>query len=291
MKKIVIPCEKTESLAIEIAEKVDGNLASYEDRRFPDNEFYFRIETDLKDKEVIIVQTGYPDPNSSVVELLIIADACRHYGAKKITAVVPYVPYARQDKRFEKGEAYSLETIGKLMKKAGITKLITVDTHFKREYGKYDFFGIEAVNISAGVSLVEFIKKKFKIKELHIISPDFGASEMIDNAAKKTNSKKAGLKKIRKGDYEVEMSGKLKVKGKNVLVLDDIISTGGTMENALKRAEDAGAKKTYAAATHGLFVSDAMTRLKKAADYVVTTDSIENDTAEVSLAEIIVKVL
>ncbi|MFO7872131.1 MAG: ribose-phosphate diphosphokinase [Candidatus Undinarchaeales archaeon] len=291
MKKIVIPCEKTESLAIDIAEKIDGRLASYEDRRFPDNEFYFRVETDLKGKEAVIVQTGYPDPNSSVVELLIIADACRHHGAEKITAVIPYVPYARQDKRFEKGEAFSLETIGNLMKNVGIDKVITVDTHFKREYGKYDFFGIKAVNISAGVPLVKFIKKKFDVKELHIISPDLGASEMIDNAAKKTKSKKAKLKKVRKGDYDVEMTGKLEVKGKNVLVLDDIISTGGTMEKAVNRAKDAGAKKVFAAATHGLFVSDAMTRLKKASSYVVTTDSIENDTAEVTLTDEIVKVL
>lgn len=291
MKKIVIPCEKTENLAIDIAEKIDGRLASYEDRRFPDNEFYFRVETDLKGKEAVIVQTGYPDPNSSVVELLIIADACRHYEAEKVIAVIPYVPYARQDKRFEKGEAFSLETIGKLMKNVGIDKIITVDTHFKREYGEYDFFGIKAVNISAGVPLVKFIKKEFDLKELQIISPDLGASEMIDNAAKKTKSKKAKLKKVRKGDYDVEMTGKLEVEGKNVLVLDDIISTGGTMEKALNRAKDAGAKKVFAAATHGLFVSDAMSRLKKASSYVVTTDSIENDTAEVSLADEIVKVL
>lgn len=287
MEKIIIPCEKTEDLAIDIAENVNGNLGSYEDRRFPDQEFYFRIDTELKGKGAVIVQTGYPDPNASVVELLIIADACRHYEAEKITAVVPYLPYARQDKRFEKGEAYSLETIGKLMKEVGVEKLITVDTHFKRDYGKFDFFSIPAVNISAGVPLVEFVKEKFNLEDLHIISPDLGASEMIDSAAEKTGSKKGQLEKVRKGDEDVEMGGKLEVEGKNVVVLDDIISTGGTMNKAIELAKNAGAEKVFAAATHGLFVSNAMEKLEESADYVVTTDSIENEKGEVGLANII----
>ncbi len=291
MKKVIIPCENAGDLAIKIVEKTGSELASYEERRFPDGEFYFRLDSDVKNKEVVVVQSGYPHPNSSLIEMFLIVDTCKRAGAKKITLVVPYFPYARQDKIFKKGEAFSLRTMAKLLKKLGATKLITVDAHFRDDYKKYNLFGLDGINLSAGPELVKYLKAKFKLKNVHLISPDWGASEMIRNASKKTKSSSTVLKKVRKGDYNVEMSGEVNVKGKNVVVLDDIISTGGTMARAIDKAKKSGAKKVFAAATHGLFVGDALPLLKKTATYVVTTDSIVNETSEVTLAGEIAKAL
>ena len=128
------------------------------------------------------------------------------------------------------------------------------------------------------------MKAKFSLNKLHIISPDFGASELVRQAADETNSTYTSLQKKRTGDFSVEMSGELNVQGKNVLVLDDIISTGGTMVKAIELCKQNGAARVFAAATHGLFVGDALWKLRSSAEYIVTTDSVKNETAEVSLA-------
>jgi len=287
----VIPCSRAALLGQRIAEERGWNIAEYESRTFPDGEIYFKINSELKGEDVYIVQTGCPEPNDAIMEMILAAEAARNLGAGKIVGVIPYIPYARQDKRFKEGEALSLNAISSMMQALGFEKLITVDAHHVKEYGDYDLYGLKAVNVSAGTLLADFVKESQGLKDLFIVSPDFGASEMIEKAAKESGCESGQLDKKRKSDYEVEMTGELDVKGKNVLVLDDIISTGGTMLNAIKKAREAGAEKVFCAATHGVFAKDSLAKLGKAADYLVTTDSIENETAEVSLAPEIGKVI
>jgi len=147
------------------------------------------------------------------------------------------------------------------------------------------------VVFSGGSLLAHYVKAKFSLNKLHIISPDFGASELVKEAAENTNSSFTALQKKRTSDFSVEMSGKLNVQGKNVLVLDDIISTGNTMIKAIELCKQNGAARVFAAATHGLFVSDALWKLRTAAEYIVTTDSVRHETNEVSLAHEIAGVL
>ncbi|HIJ98516.1 TPA: ribose-phosphate pyrophosphokinase [archaeon] len=291
MKQLIVPCSNAVDLATKLATELKTGVVQYESRKFPDGENYFRIDTDLSGSEAVILQSGYPNPNDSVIELLLAADACKEQKARKVTAVVPYFPYARQDKRFKLGEAFSLEIIAKFLKNSGIKRIITADAHFRDDYVGYNLFSLRGTNISGGSLLAHYIKAKFSLNKLHIISPDFGASELVKQAAENTDSTHSALKKKRTSDYQVEMTGTLNVQGKNVLVLDDMISTGNTMIKAVELCKQNGAARVFAAASHGLFVSDALWRLRSAAEYVVTTDSVKNETAEVSLAHEIVNVL
>lgn len=291
MTDFIIPLYNAKDLGEKIASELGVDLAEYETRKFPDKEIYFRVDSKLDGKDVVVVQSGYPGPNHALVELLLAADTCKGLGAKNIVAAVPYLPYARQDKVFKKGEAHSLKAVATLLKDIGIKKLITVDAHHRDDYGEKNLFGLSNLNISAGKLLVNHLMKKFDIDSLHVISPDLGASNMVKEAATVDGVESSGLKKVRTGDYNVEMTGDLDVKGKNILVLDDIISTGGTMKLAIEKARKAGAKRCFAAATHGIFGWDALEQLNRAADYLVTTDSIPNPTSFVSLAGEIVGVL
>jgi ribose-phosphate pyrophosphokinase len=287
--KVIIPCSNAKVLGEKIASESRGELAEYETRQFPDGEIYVRIGSDLKGKEVIVVQAGYPRPNEALVELFLVLDACRELGAASVRVVMPYFPYSRQDKQFKEGEALSLKTIALILKELGVGKLITFDAHFRKGYGDYDLFGLDAVNLSAGPLLVGHVKEKYG--DLFVISPDLGASELVKLSAEGAGCEYSKLSKKRSGDFEVSMEGELEVGGKSVLVLDDIISTGGTMKKAMEMAKHGGAEKVFAAATHGIFSADAMGKLKGVADYLVTTDSIENETSKVSLAGEVVKVL
>ena len=164
-----------EKIAIDLGLKFE-NVAT---RVFPDGEIYVRINTDIKGRKVVIVQTMFPDQNDSLMEFLLIADTAKDMGAEKIIGVVPYLAYSRQDRKFQPGEALSMKTVANLMKSAGITKLITIDTHYQHvKPGKFDLFGIPSVNVSAGRLLLDHIKEKMD-KDLMVIGPDLGSSEMV----------------------------------------------------------------------------------------------------------------
>ncbi|MCX6821677.1 MAG: ribose-phosphate diphosphokinase, partial [Candidatus Aenigmarchaeota archaeon] len=167
-----------EKIAIDLGIKFE-NVTS---RIFPDGESYVKINTDVNDRNAIIVQTMFPNQNNSLIEFLLIADTAKDLGARTITGVVPYLAYSRQDRRFQPGEALSAMTVAKLMKAVGVEKLITVDTHYHHKGpGEFDFFGIECVNVSAGRLLLDHIKEKVDL-DLMTIGPDLGSSEIIKYA-------------------------------------------------------------------------------------------------------------
>jgi len=291
MTSLIVPLFNAKELGEKIAKERGYQLADVEVRKFPDREIYFRIDSDVKGADVFLVQSGYPGPNHALVEVLLAADTCKDLGAKSITVIFPYLSYSRQDKRFKKGEAFSLQTISHLLRSVGITKLITVDAHNWNEYGELDLFGLKNTNITAGKILVEHIMKKYKLDKVHVLSPDLGASVLVEEAAKVEGSEYSTLKKVRTGDFDVEMSGELDVKGKNVIILDDIVSTGGTMLLAIQKAREAGCKKVFLACVHGIFGWDSLEKLRKKSDGLVATDSVENKAIEVSLAGEIAKVI
>jgi len=291
MTSLVIPLFNARELGRKIAIKSDKQLAEVEIRKFPDKEIYFRVDSPVKGNDVFLVQSGYPGPNHAFIETLLAADTCKDLGAKSITVIMTYMPYARQDTRFKEGEAFSLQVIFRLLQSVGVTKLITVDAHNRSDYGEADLFGLNNLNISAGKLLVEYVMNKHKLDSVHILSPDMGASNLVKEAASAKGAEYSTLEKVRKGDFEVEMTGELDVKGKNVIILDDIVSTGQTMLLALEKVKDSGAKNVFLAGVHGIFGWGSLEKLKKKADDLVATDSIENEEAEVSLAVEIAKVI
>jgi len=209
--------------------------------------------------------------------------------------------YARQDRKFQAGEALSMKTVAALLKSVGVEYLITVDTHYQHvPHGKFDLFGLNSMNISAGRLLLAHIKDKFD-EDLITIGPDFGSSEMVKYA---TGEEKV-LKKekicpicglpatqckcdTKDKEYIIsDVEGDFDFKDKTVVILDDIIASGGTMIQTVKKVKSGGARNIIIAATHGLFLKDSLNTLRTLTDYLVVTDSISTPVSNVSVAPLI----
>ncbi|MDR3642568.1 MAG: ribose-phosphate diphosphokinase [Candidatus Doudnabacteria bacterium] len=257
---------------------------------FPDGDSHVRIPLigECKDREVVVFHRLYPRQNTSLVALLLILDSLKEIGAKHVSVVAPYLPYSRQDKKKLNGEVASAYVICNLLARAGCDKLISFDCHFLNKEGPAKFGELNIENISMGKVLVEHAKDAAFLGEgCEVISPDMGANYLVKEHGGKS------YKKVRK-EYEGdkihyrdvgEMDGDFDVKGRNVLLLDDMISTGATMIRALEKLTEAGAKKICCAATHGLFLYNCVDKIKKFTDCVYSTDTIVNDNAKVSVKQ------
>jgi ribose-phosphate pyrophosphokinase len=258
--------------------------------QFPDGDSHVRISpiAECKGANVTVFYRLYPKQNTSLVSLLLILDSLKEAGAKHISVVAPYLPYSRQDKKKLNGEVASAFVVCNLLARAGCDELVTFDCHFLNQEGPAKFGELKIQNISMGRALVEHAKANAFLGEAcEVISPDMGANYLVKEHGGKS------YKKMRK-EYEGEkiayrdidqMDGDFDVAGKNVLLLDDMISTGATMIRALEKLTAGGAKKICCAATHGLFLYNCVDKIKKFTDCVYSTDSIINDNAKVSIKE------
>lgn len=279
----IVSGSSSKLLAGRFAKEADANLANVDIKRFPDKECYVRIMDDLDNENVVLIQNAYPDEN--IVEFFLLADAIREFKVKKLTAVIPYFGYARQDKKFNSGEPVSVRALIKRTQ-IGIDKIITVDIHDKNVL---KWFDISNINISGMPAIGEYLKK---LNPDIIIAPDDGALELAKNVADIIGCSYDYLDKKRIDDMHVEMTPKnLDVKNKNVAIVDDIISTGGTIITATKNLKNQGAKSVYACCTHGLFASNALGKLQRVCDKIVSTDTIENRASIVSIASEIGKII
>ena len=278
---IIVSGSASQMLSKTLADKLGVSLAKVEVRRFPDTECYVRIHDDLAGDDVIVVQTSFPD--EKVIELFLLQEAARTYDVKSLVTVVPYFGYARQDKQFNSGEPVSAKTLAKHLQLTA-DSLITVDIHEKTIM---DWFDIPAVNVSGMPQIGEYLKC---MGPEIIIAPDKGAVELARMAADVVGCAWDYIEKTRIDGDTVEMKAKnLDVSGKKVAIVDDIIATGGTIVRATEQLKSQGAVEVYAACTHGLFTKNAIPRLNEVCDKVISTDTIENETSVVSVAEEIVK--
>jgi ribose-phosphate pyrophosphokinase len=254
--------------------------------KFPDGDTHMRIPniSDYANKQVTVFHRLYKHQNSALLALLLILETLREINAE-VTVVAPYLPYARQDKQTIDGEVASARIICGLLAKAGCKKFVTFDCHFLNQEGEAEYNGLLIQNISMSDLLIEHAKTFFAGQPFEIIGPDEGADYLVKGAGGKS------MKKIRKA-YEKDaiayrhiesMDGELDVKDKNVLLLDDMISTGSTMLKALEKIRENGAKKIACAATHGLFLHDSLVKIQKFADTVFSTDTILTKQSEVSI--------
>ena len=255
-------------------------------RIFPDGESYLRLEGNVQDEHVVIVQTTCAPQDSRLIQLAFLAAAAKRNKAKKLTAVVPYLAYARQDKIFLEGENVSIETIAAMLKAAGIDQIITINVH---EVNALNLFTIPAKNISAIPLLAEYFIKK-GIKKAFALSPDKGALYIAQQAQAVLGGEAGHLEKQRDrytGQTSQTAKG-LNVKGKTVIIFDDIISTGGTIVGAAKILSEQGAEHVYTACVHGLLIGDAEKRILDAGvEEIVATDSVPSKASKVSLAPLI----
>ena len=280
----VVPGSASKSIASHLVRELSADTADVEIRRFIDGECYVRVKSDLKGEDVIIVQNTYPDEN--IIETILLKSAVKDMEPKSITLVIPYLGYARQDRKFQDGEAVSAKALARILS-IDVDLVITVDPH--KNY-IVDFFETEASFCSA----VPEIAKYLLPKDIDVVlAPDKGAVERAEEAAKILGCESDFLEKKRISDEIVEMKPKeIEVKNKTVAIVDDIISTGGTMAKAVEEIRKQGAKDVYVACTHGLFIGNAIDKINRAgATEIISTDTIENAYSKVKVAPQIAKTL
>ena len=288
MKIILGPSSR--ELSEEIAELSGFGKVPVVSRVFPDGESYVRLESSVRDEHVAIVHTTSKPQDSNLMQLAFMANAAKRNGAKKVTAIVPYLAYARQDKIFLEGENISIETIAAMLKAAGIDQLITVNIHAETALANFPF---PAKTLTAIPLLAEyFVKKGFK--KAFALAPDKGAMYIAQQAQQILVGEAGSLEKHRDRHTgeTTQTAAHLNIKGKAVIILDDIISTGGTIVGAAKILREKGVRRIYVACVHGLLVGDAEKRiLDSGVEEIVATDSIPSKNSKVTLAPLLSEAL
>ncbi len=279
----------------ELAEKISAETG-YQDipvaaKVFPDGESYVRLDGSVEGEDVAIVQTTCPPAQDSrVFQLAFLADAAKRAGAGKVSAVVPYLAYARQDKMFLAGEGISVQTLARMLKAAGIDELLTVNIHSENALQQFPF---PAKTTSAIPLLAQyFVERGFK--GAFALSPDKGAMYIAKQAQEVLGGDAGHLDKTRDRytGQTVQTAEGLNVKGQTVIIFDDIISTGGTIVGAAKILREQGAAHVFTACVHGLLIGDAEKRILDAGvEEIVCTDSVPGKNSKVSLAPLISKEL
>jgi ribose-phosphate pyrophosphokinase len=288
MKVILGPASK--ALGEKTAELAGLETVNVTYKTFPDGEAYVRLEGSVQNEHVAIVQTTGAPQDSRLMQLAFLAGAAKQNGTLKVTAVVPYLGYARQDKMFLQGEGISLETIARMLKAAGVDALVTVNVHAESALARFPF---PAKTLSAIPLLAEYFVQK-GYEKAFALAPDKGAMYIAEQAQAVLGGGAGHLDKKRdRYTGQTTQTGEgLDVKGQTVIIFDDIISTGGTIVGAAKILRELGAKRIFTACVHPVLVGDAERRILDAGvEEVVGTDSVSSDVGKVSLAPLIAEFL
>jgi len=259
---------------------------------FPDGESYVRYPVSVKGENIVIVQSLYAPQDKHFLELLLMVDAALDLGAERVIVVAPYLAYSRQDRMFLEGEAVSIRTLLKTLRNLGTYAFITVDIH--KEYS-LKHFGERAYNVTAMEEIAKHIREQFPdLENPLVLSPDKGALIHASRVAKVLDSEYDYLEKERDrvtGEIRVKPK-EIPVNGRDVIVVDDIISTGGTIALATKSMLKQGARRVIVGCTHPLLIGNAKEKLRKAGvSYLVATDTIPSEYSKVSVAPVIAKLL
>ncbi len=281
---IIIGGSASTKLAKEIAYELGCDYIKAGTIRFPDGECYTRLDTESLDDDVAIVQNTYPDGN--LVELLLIQDVAKRMGAKSITVVIPYFGYARQDRVFKPGEPESAKVMCEII---GLKadRVITVDLHKEDTLG---YFKCKTKDVKAAEAIADY----FREKGIDLVmSPDIGAAGRAKDVGTRLGVEYDHLNKTRLSGTEVQIKpANADCRGKNVLIVDDMIATGGTIIAANQQLKEAGAKSVSVACTHGVFVNNAIQRLMGSSlDGIFCCNTLENEVSKISVAKSIAKAL
>ena len=298
---MIIGGSASQDLAAHVARELGEELCYVETKKFPDGERYLRINGELSDEVTVIQSTGYPQ-DENLMELLFIIANLKDLGVKKVRVVVPYMGYARQEKRFNPGETISAKIICELIESAGADEFITFNIH---EACVLNFFNIPARNISAMPAIAEFLDKSDK-DNLLVIAPDKGAYGFAQEISEIIGCDCTYLTKVRLGPDKVETKivdvrcdsesentvNVDAVKGKHAIIIDDIIATGGTIVNAINILIQYGASSIDVCCVHPILTNNGATRIYAAgANKIIGTNSLSSDTSRVSIAKSIADAL
>ncbi len=259
-------------LARDICDYLGTTLVDAEITRFQDGEIKVDIDETVRGADVFVVQPTSPPVNENLMELLVIIDALRRASARRITAVVPYYGYARQDRKEQPREPITAKLVANLITTAGARRLLSIDMHAPQIQG---FFDIPVDHLYAAPIMIDYFKEK-DLSNTTAVSPDVGAVKRVRSFAESLDIPLAIIDKRRPKANIAEVKNVIgDVEGRNVIILDDIIDTAGTITEAAKVLKEKGARDIYLCATHGLFSGPAIERLKEAPiTELIITDSI-----------------
>ena len=271
----IISGNSNPNLAKAIAKQLKIDLSDVILEKFADGEIYVEIKDQVRGADVFVIQSTSHPVNDRLMELLILADALKRSSAKRVTAVIPYFGYARQDRKTTPRTAISAKLVANLLTSAGIHRLLTLDLHAGQIQG---FFDIPVDNIFANVLFVNHIKKKFKdLKNYLIVSPDIGGVIRARSVAKWLNIDLAVVDKRRPIAGVAEVVNIIgDVKGKNCILIDDIADSCNTITKSAEALKERGAKDIYVYVSHGVFSLNAIDNIEKSAvKEFMCTDSID----------------
>jgi ribose-phosphate pyrophosphokinase len=279
-----------ESLGAKLAQLLRIVIGEVVVRHFPDNETFVCVDTDVKEKDVLLVCT-LDHPDNKILPLYFLTLTLKELGARRITLIAPYLAYMRQDKRFNPGEAITSELFAKLVS-GFVDRIVTIDPHLHRRNSLAEIYSVPATVVHAAPLISEWIRNN--IPNALLVGPDSESEQWVSVVAKEAHAPFVVLQKIRHGDKDVEVSIPLVDQYKNhtPVLVDDIISTARTMIETLGHLKRAGMKSPVCVGVHGIFAGEAFMELLQAgADRIVTTNSIIHASNRIEIAELLLKVI
>ncbi|HTL48176.1 MAG TPA: ribose-phosphate pyrophosphokinase [Verrucomicrobiae bacterium] len=269
---VILGGRSNPDLTNEIAEMLGNQPGDVLCGRFPEGEIQIQIRDNVRGKDVFILQSTCTPPNDNLMELLILIDAAKRASAKRVTAVLPFFGYARQDRKDRPRVPITAKLVANLLTKAGADRILTMDLHAGQIQG---FFDIPVDHLYSISVLSEYLEKK-QLQNLVVVSPDIGGIRMARAYATILNAKLAIVDKKREDATKTHVMNIIgSVEDKNVVITDDLVSTGGSLVEAARALKEAGALDVYAAVVHPILAGPAIDRLKKSdIKELIVTNSI-----------------
>ena len=285
VKFAVIAGNASKDLGKRIARKLKAPYVEAKTRVFPDGESKITFGRIPKNSTILVVQSTYPPVDTNLLQALSIISQARNVSSK-IYAIIPYMGYARQDRQFLSGEVVTMSIVARMLKSAGAKKIVVVDIHSKIAL---NHFKIPKENVSAIPELAKYFKR-MKLKDALVVSPDMGGALRAKKFAGLLQTNFIALKKSRNRNTGkvVIQSSKVDVRGKDLILVDDIISTGGSIVKAAQFLKKQKCKRVFVACTHGLFVEGAEKKIKNAGvSRIISTNTIPRNTSKVDISGVI----
>ena len=262
---LVISLPNSIGIGDELAKRLGARCVHIQSKVFPDGEIYIRIPESIPEgEEVLLIQTMYPDQNKRLMELFLTLDALREFRPSRIGALIPYLAYTRQDKVFLIGEPISIRAVLKCLSSLGLNYIVTIDVHNPAiaKYFDGSFHNILPIELFS-----RKIRELVDLNNLIVIAPDKGAEERARVFSKTLGVTYVVIQKFRDrvtGKITHKLPEALPIEGKDVVIIDDIISTGGTIASIARYVRSRGANKVYVVVSHGLFVGKALEKIRNA---------------------------
>ena len=285
VKYTVIGLDSSQDLAKRIARRLKAVYVKTESRVFPDGESKITIKKIPRQSIVLVVQSTFPPVDTNLLHLLSVISKVRKYSSK-IYAVMPYIGYARQDREFLEGEIITISVIGQMLRAVGTKKVITIDIHSTKALKELK---MSSENVTAVFELVKYFKK-LRITNPLVVSPDSGGKQRAKEFANLLGTDFLYLEKNRNkktGQVNI-LTSKVSVKNRNIILVDDMISTGGSIIKSTQFLKKQKCKRIFVACTHALLVNDAEKRIRNAGvSQIISTNTIPRKTSKVDVSKII----